>query len=304
MEKISVKYKNCIEEMIKRMRPSERVNKDNVYQAANQDIRPFVDQIIRELLLNESALHGFDNLETLFNKARGGASCLLLVEHYSNFDLPVFIYLLRQQGEKGQQIADSIVAIAGVKLNEENHIVAAFAEAYTRIVIAPSRTMQGLDPKEDWFDFIRAKAINRAGIKTLKDIKNSGRIILVFPSGTRFRPWDPDSAKGVREIDSYLKSFDFMCFVSIHGNILRVVPRGPMSEDLACQDRVTMRVGQIQECKNFRDATRKNSPSGEDKKQRIADEVMRHLKESHDCDNQVKGAFSGSSAGSMCEDFG
>ncbi len=284
MEKISVKYKNCIEEMIKRMRPDERVDKDNVYQAANQDIRPFVDQIIREQLLDESALHGFDNLETLFKKARSGASCLLLVEHYSNFDLPVLLYLLCQLGEKGYQIADSIVAIAGVKLNQENRIVTAFAEAYTRIVIAPRRTMQRLDPKEDWFDSIRAKAINRAGMKTLKDIKNSGRIVLVFPSGTRFRPWDPDSAKGVREIDSYVKLFDFMCFVSIHGNILRVVPQGPMSEDLVCRDRVTIKVGQIQGCKTFRDAIRRNVPHGEDKKQKIADRVMLQLKELHDCD--------------------
>lgn len=281
MEKISVKYKSYIEEMIKQMRPGERVDKDNVYQAANHDIRPFVDQMIREQLLDESALHGFDNLEALFNKAQGGASCLLLVEHYSNFDLPVLLYLLRQLGEKGRQIADSIVAIAGVKLNQENRIVAAFAEAYTRIVTAPGRTMKELDPKEDWIDFLRAKAINRAGIKTLRDIKNSGRIVLVFPAGTRFRPWDPNSGKGVREIDSYLKSFDFMSFVSIHGNILRVVPRGPMSEDLICKDCVTMRIGPMQECKAFRDVIRKNSSTGEDKKQRLADEIMRHLKELH-----------------------
>lgn len=281
MEKISVKYKNCIEEMIKRMRPSERVDENNVYQPANRDIRPFIDQMICEQLLDESALHGFDNLEALFEKAKGGASCLLLVEHYSNFDLPVLLYLLEQLGEKGHQIADSIVAIAGIKLDKENRIVAAFAEAYTRIVIAPGRTMQKLDSQEEWFDFIRAKAINRAGMKTLKAIKNSGRIVLVFPSGTRFRPWDPDSKKGVREIDSYIKSFDFMCFTSIHGNILRVVPQGPMSEDLISKDCITMRVGPIQECRAFRDETRKNSPTGEDKKQRVADDVMAHLKKLH-----------------------
>ena len=75
MEKISVKYKDCIEEMMRRMRPDWRVDKDNVYQAANLDIRPFVDRIISEQLASESALHGFENLEALFEKARAGASC-------------------------------------------------------------------------------------------------------------------------------------------------------------------------------------------------------------------------------------
>ena len=39
------------------------------------------------------------------------------------------------------------------------------------------------------------------------ELKKQGKIILVFPSGTRYRPGCPDTKRGLREIDSYLRLF-------------------------------------------------------------------------------------------------
>jgi hypothetical protein len=93
-------------------------------------------------LLSNSRIEGFEHLSELYARALKGESCLLLVEHYSNFDLPVFHYLLRKQGDPGKAIADTIVSIAGIKLSESNPAVNAFAKAYTRLVIYPSRSLE------------------------------------------------------------------------------------------------------------------------------------------------------------------
>jgi len=206
----------------------------------------------------------------------------LLVEHYSNFDLPVLSYLIRKELPDGEEIADAIVAIAGLKLNESNPVVSAFTEAYTRIVIYPSRSLQGLDPEKDRAELIRSNAINRAAMKSLNEVKVSGKLILVFPAGTRFRPWDPASKRGVREIDSYIKSFDYFCPISINGEVLRIQP-GDMAEDLVTQDVVRITVGPVTSCAEFREKARAEAEAAgvEDKKQATVDKIMELLEQMH-----------------------
>jgi glycerol-3-phosphate O-acyltransferase len=257
-----------------------------VYQPGNTAIVPFIDSILVENLEPDSTVRSMENLIKLSELAAAGKSCLLLLEHYSNFDLPVFIYLLRKAGPEGSRIADSIVAIAGIKLSATNPIVTTFAEAYSRLVIYPSRSVDALkqgmrDPKALAEEMFRSNAINRATMKTLGELKTSGKLILVFPSGTRHRPWDPGTKRGVREIDSYLKSFDYMSLVSINGNILRINPEGEMHEDLICRDTVIIDASEPLSCAEFRDAAKKGSSLGEDRKQAIVDALMVRLEEMH-----------------------
>jgi glycerol-3-phosphate O-acyltransferase len=225
-------------------------------------------------------------LKDLYEKAQEGKSCLVLMEHYSNLDLPVLSYLLRKEASPGKDIANVLVAIAGMKLNEENPVVAAFARAYTRIIIYPSRSFQGLDPEKDRNEIIRGNAINRAAMKALMELKNQGKIILVFPSGTRYRPWDPSSKKGVREIDSYIRAFDYMCPMALNGSLLQVSKQS-MLDDPVMHDVIRMTAGPVRSCAEFRDTARAKAEAGgvEDKKQAVADEVMLLLEEMH---NQVE----------------
>jgi glycerol-3-phosphate O-acyltransferase len=285
MEPISSKYRDRIMRMMAVSRGQAVVTDKNVHQQGNLDILPFIDGIISENLLPGSGIKGVEHLVELFAASTAGEPCLLLLEHYSNFDLPVFHYLLRQAGAK--DVADSLLAIAGIKLNESNPVVLAFTEAYTRLVIYPPRSLEIIknnykDPKELLAEVMRSTTVNIASMRALLELKKRGNLVLVFPSGTRYRPWDPSSKKGVREIASYVKSFSKMCLVAINGNILRLNSEGGMEDDLVCEDRVVYTASPVMDCADFRELVKHEHRFREDKKQAIVDEIMIHLDRLHD----------------------
>lgn len=287
MEPISHKYRDRILKMMALSRGESHVSEDNVYQPGNEGLLPFIDGVVAENLLPGSEIRHFERLLELLDLAKSGESCLLLLEHYSNFDLPVFHYLLRAEGQRGDEAARALLAIAGIKLNESNPVVLAFTEAYSRLVIYPSRSIEIIkrnlkDPKELVAEVMRSTTVNRASLKALSALKTQGKLVLVFPAGTRFRPWDPSSKRGVREIDSYVKTFDKMCLVSVNGNILRLNPDGEMEEDLVCQDRVVYDVSPVMDCEDFRDRMKKEHKHREDKKQAVVDGLMDLLERMHE----------------------
>ena len=257
------------------------ITEDNVYQEGDQNILPLLDQMVESLALPESRLDGLENLEELLTKAQAGKSCLLLVEHYSNMDLSIFSTMVRKAGGRGREIDDALIAIAGMKLNEDNPVVAAFASAYTRIVIYPSRSLQEMDPEKDKAEIARGNAINRAAMKALIRQKYKGKLVLVFPSGTRYRPWEPETKKGVREIDSYIRSFDYMCFIALNGQLLHV-QQTDMMNDAVTKDVVLVTAGPVTPCNEFRNKImEKSAANEEDKKQAVADALMNELEKIH-----------------------
>jgi 1-acyl-sn-glycerol-3-phosphate acyltransferase len=288
LEPIAHKYRDRIMRMMGVSRGQAVVSDKNVYQVGNAEVLRFIDSIVEENVLPGSRVDGMDRLYELLEAAEAGEPCLLLLEHYSNFDLPAFHYLLRQEGERGKAVADALLAIAGIKLNETNPVVLAFTEAYTRLVIYPSRSIEIIkdnlkDPKELVAEVMRSSTINRAAMHALAELKKSGKLVLVFPSGTRFRPWDPSTKRGVREIDSYIKSFSKMALVAINGNILRFgSSAAAMEDDLVCQDRVVYTVGPIIDCAHFREAVKHEHRLRDDKKQAIVDEIMAQLERIHE----------------------
>jgi glycerol-3-phosphate O-acyltransferase len=280
METLTTAFKDIIKEAAARSKAVTRVTEENVFQEGNKEIRPLLDKIVESLLLPGSCISGMENLRELFKLCREGHSCLLLLEHYSNLDLSLFDYLVKKEG--CAELADSVIAIAGMKLTEENPLVAAFASAYSRIVIYPSRSLESLDPEKDKDEIIRSASINRAATRTLIRTRKSGRIVLVFPSGTRYRPWDPATKRGVREIDSYLRIFDYLCPVVINGEVLHV-RQGDMLDDSVSKDLVRLTAGQVIVSSAFRNEIRKKAEAAgiEDKKQAVVDAVMNILEEMH-----------------------
>jgi glycerol-3-phosphate O-acyltransferase len=286
MDSIPERYKPLLSKLMEGQNKPAMLSEDNVYQEGHGEILPYIDQILEEHLLPNSRIDGFENLDELYSRAARGESCLLLVEHYSNFDLPVFHYLLRKQGEPGRVIADSIVSIAGIKLSESNPMVSAFTNAYTRLVIYPSRSLEIIkkrfkEPAKLYHEMRRSMAINRAAVKKLAELKGSGRLVLVFPAGTRFRPWDPGSKKGVREIASYIKSFDNFCLVSINGNILRINPSGEMEDDLLHKDKVIFTASTAYKSEDLIQHVKASHHFKEDKKQELVDHIMADLEKMH-----------------------
>jgi hypothetical protein len=292
MEPISSRYRDKIIEMMKNVRHTSVVTEKDVFQKANPLNRPYIDSMVEELLLPGSGILNLENLHRLCELSRQGASCLILMEHYSNFDIPCLYYLLEREGENGKQIADSIISIAGMKLNEENPIVLAFTEAYTRIVIYPSRSLKHVsDPAVLKEEKHKNNAINRAAMHEMIRAKKSGHIMLVFPAGTRYRPWDPSSRKGLKEIDSYIKSFDYMVLVGISGNVLRINPSEAMHEDFVTQDVVLYNAGPVIECGPFRKRMKAEAPFGDDSKQYVVDRVMDELQVLHEAAERSRAPF-------------
>ena len=286
MDTLASMFNHYIGQVLSLSKSPDVVTEENVYQESDDNIIPYLDKMVDALILPGSGLDGLENLEELFAKAESGKSCLLLLEHYSNMDLSLFCSLVGNAGGRGKDIRRAVVAIAGMKLNEDNPIVGAFASAYSRIVIYPSRSLQGLEANKA--EIARSNAINRSAMKALTDIKYSGRLILLFPSGTRYRPWDPSTKRGVREIDSYIKSFDYMCLVAINGEVLHV-RQGDMLEDTVSKDVVRISIGPVLSCSEFRNKIRNYVDSGAlaagnkqaDKKQAVADAIIAELEKMH-----------------------
>ena len=292
METLNTAFNDYAKEAMKITKSPAVVTEDNVFQEGSDEILSFLDKMVEALILPGSGFDGFENLKELYNKAKSGKSCLLLLEHYSNLDLSLFSYLLRKAGDMGNDINRSVVAIAGMKLNEENPAVNAFASAYTRIVIYPSRSLQHLDSDKDRAELVRSNAINRAAMKALMSIKYKGRLILLFPSGTRYRSWDPSTKRGVREINSYIKTFDYMCLVAINGEVLHV-REGDMMDDTVSKDVVRLTAGPVLSCKEFHEKATLGAEKQEgnggtasganppDLKQAVADSIMAELETMH-----------------------
>jgi len=314
MDTLNSAFRDYIKQAMILSKSTTHITEENVFQEGAEDILPFLDKIVDSLILPGSGVEGMENLEELLDKAESGNSCLLLPEHYSNLDLSLISRLVRIEGGRGDAIARAIVAIAGMKLNEESPAVSAFASAYTRLIIYPSRSLQSLDAVKDRAEIIRSNAINRAAMRTLNEIKVKGKLILVFPSGTRYRPWDPSTKRGVREIDSYIKSFDYMCPIAINGEVLHVRHGDDMLDDSVSRDLVRITAGPVISCGEFRDKVRAGTDtididdqdeapgfltgetivdenlalgafscedSSQDKKQAVADAIMAILEEMH-----------------------
>jgi len=282
METLATAFREQIKKAMSLSKVPSVITKDNVYQEGNDAILPILDEMVDTLILPGSGVDGIENLEELLSKAESGNACVLLLEHYSNFDLSLISLLARRAGTRGKDIANALVAIAGMKLNEDSPIVAAFAGAYTRIVIYPSRSLHGMDAEKKKVEVPRSVAINRAAMKAMETVKKQGKIILLFPSGTRYRPWDPSTKKGVREIDTYIRSFDYMCCVALNGTILHV-DQTNMVNDIANKDIVRVTAGPVCSCAEFRGTVRAKAEAAgvEDKKQAVVDAIMAELERLH-----------------------
>ena len=277
------KYVDIIRRMIDSSTGSPMVTEENVYQEGNPTNKPLLRQIVQDLMLPGSRIIGRENLSELRHLAQRKKACLILMEHYSNFDIPCFFELLERGNDEMQRTAEAIVSVAGVKLNETSKLVLAFTEVFTRVVLYPARSFGGItDPRQLREAEKRRARINIAAMKMLNALRKQGRLILVFPSGTRYRPWDPSTGRGLREIDSYLKFYSYMVTVAVNGNCLIPNPNDCMDEDFVAKDVMIYTVSPVRKCSEFRREALWGRLHVEDHKQHVADRVMTSLRQLHD----------------------
>ena len=288
-------YGNVFAEMTKLSKAAAKIDETQVYEEANLETRKYMKKILDDNFLPESGLRNVENFKAFYDAiTKEGKSGLILMEHYTNLDLPGILYLLEKHGEPWSiDLASRIVAVAGMKLNESNIAVRAFTEGFTRVVIYPTRSLSAVEEKEiseeeKIAEAQRARKINFAAMRAMDSCKKRGQAILVFPSGTRYRPGKPETKRGLREIDSYLRLFDCMILVSINGNCLRINPENPddMLADIVKQDVITLTASPVINCKDFRNEVLSALPDDdEDPKQKTVDKVMEILESQH---NQVE----------------
>ncbi len=289
MLNVANKFKAIISQMLVNTTGNGLITAANVYQEGKPDNKYLLKQIVNDLMLPGSRLQGFENLAELYKKAKQGESCLILMEHYSNFDIPCFYELMEREGDNGKIIAQKIVSVAGLKLSETNRMVRSFSEIFTRVVIIPQSASRDLkDPQELKVISEKRKHINMAALKTLFRLRKSGRIILVFPAGTRYRPWEPESKRGLKDIYSYLKSYKNMVLIAINGNVL-IPQKKSMTEDLVAHDIMFYTVSRVYDCREFREKAREMALEGSDLRRFAVDRVMEELAQIHGQAEKIRG---------------
>ena len=285
------KFGSVFAEMQKMSHAAAKIDETKVYEEANMQLRPYMWKLLDEAFNSESGLGNLENYKDFYeNVVKQGKSGLILMEHYTNLDLPGILYLLEKQGEDwAKDLSSRIVAVAGMKLNEADAGVRAFTEGFTRVVIYPTRSLNAVEGKEiseeeKIAEEQKARKINFAAMRAMDGCKKRGQVILVFPSGTRYRPGKPETKRGLREIDSYLRLFDKMILISINGNCLRINPDNPddMLADILEPGKCVFTASPVIDCKEFRNNILDNLPEGvEDPKQKTVDAVMEYLEKQH-----------------------
>ena len=285
------KYGSVFTEIMKLSKAAAKIDETKVYEEANVETRKYMYKLLDDNFKPDSGLGNIENFKAFYDAVtKEGKTGLILMEHYTNLDLPAILYLLEKQGEPwAKDLSSRIVAVAGMKLNEASPAVRAFTEGFTRVVIYPTRSLNALEEKKVSEEELkeeeqRARKINFAAMRAMDGCKKRGQVILVFPSGTRYRPGKPETKRGLREIDSYLRLFDCMILVSINGNALRINPESPddMLSDICEPDTVTLTASPVINCKEFRNEVLAKVPADDpDPKQKTIDHVMEVLDEIH-----------------------
>lgn len=293
MASIRERYGKWFEEISNFSRAAAKIDVTNVYQKANPNTKKLMDQLVADNMAEGSHLEGVENFKAFLAALKSGKSGLILMEHYANTDLPGLIWLLENsEDEDCRELGKRIVAVAGMKLNEADPFVRAFAESFTRVVIYPTRsldsaTQTAVSQEEIEAETKKARAINLAAMHAMDKCKRNGEAILVFPSGTRYRPGKPETKRGLKEIDSYLRMFDVMLLVSINGMILHFDPENmnDMLADECAPDVCIYRASPVIQCKPYRKEFLEGLPEDcPDPKQAMIDHVMEYLEKQH---NQV-----------------
>jgi glycerol-3-phosphate O-acyltransferase len=271
------------------------ITPENVYQEAHKDNRETLFETIMQSHLEGSTILGVENLKELNRLAQEGKSCLILSEHVSNLDVPnLFTRFYDHEDESLRDIFEKLTFVAGVKLNQ-NHIVKLYTEMFTRVVIYPIRSLGKIatDPAHK-AEVDLAKKINIRATRTIAELRNKDRIFVMYPAGTRYRPWMPETKRGIKETMSYINSFDYILFCSINGNNMPPREHEDMTREPYIQDVIVFNFGPVYESKHYIDSVLKQNTgldqeNKDEVKQYVVDQIMAGIDHLHeDAENYRK----------------
>lgn len=261
------------------------ISKKNVFRSsadADHEVRDEINAMIASVLESGSGLHCLEHLAQLYEYSQRGHSCLILMEHYSNFDFPGLIYLLESHSEPGRVIGSHIIPMAAMKLNEEHPVLSSLTDAYTHISIFPARRIDELNvAAHDNSELKKAREINLAALKSMRSLSHNGHIILMFPSGTRYKPDDPQTKRVLKAADSFMKRFDYVLFGGIAGNTLVTNDPQNMMSDYVKNDILIYSFSQVYACKAFRKQVKSAIGDSEHLDQFVVERIEEELELAH-----------------------
>ncbi len=263
------------------------ITPENIYQVAHKANRDLLYEIMSMSHLEGSTILGSENIIKLYELAKNGKSCIILSEHVSNLDVPsMFVRFYQYPDNRIKEIFEKFIFIAGVKLNE-TPIVKLYTEMFTRIVIFPIRGLTEMQNKEEYKKEVElAKKINIRSTRKIKELRNKGNIFIMYPAGTRYRPWKPETKKAVKETASYLSSFDYFICSSINGNNMVPMPHEDMTKEIYKKDVIVFSFGEIKEAKTYikniySDAEKKGISDKEKMKVMVGSIIMNEIDSLH-----------------------
>ncbi|HCL55718.1 MAG TPA: hypothetical protein DHW82_01745 [Spirochaetia bacterium] len=217
-EMLAQYFRNTVKEMeaFVDIYDNQAVTAQNVFQPAKLTNRDRFQKFMNYLIRPESKIIGKENILEFYKNFQAGKSSLILGEHKSNFDVPGFCAMMyREENPVFSEIFEKIVFVAGRKLNEDSIFVKIIAETFNRVIVVPKGEGQ-VDDKEEQRKILEINMATQRFIRNNKD----KYIFLVYPTGTRSRPWDRNTYKGIKEVYNYLKNFEQIIYLSINGNCL------------------------------------------------------------------------------------
>ena len=220
LEQMYAKRKEKIIQLVQNMQYTQQLNANKVFEPYNPKNRELVYEIAEDYILPESTIVNAEQLEVLLKLAKEGKSCIIMSEHYSNFDSIGLYYIIRKKYPHLLSLFENLIFLAASKLNTEHKIVLAFSESMSRLIIHQARNQQQKNITKE--DASLLASVAKSSFQKMQELKNQGNIIFMFPSGTRFRENQQNSRQAIEQTASFLKRFDYVCFLGIKGNVLTV----------------------------------------------------------------------------------
>lgn len=126
---LAVRYRHLFPELERLSRAENVIKEENVFQPANQEIKTLIASMCSDNMLPTSEFRNMNYAKTFLESIKAGKRGIILMEHYSNFDLPGILYLLEKEGSEGKELASRIVAIAGKKAERRKPLCICFSRS-------------------------------------------------------------------------------------------------------------------------------------------------------------------------------
>ncbi|MDY5634483.1 MAG: 1-acyl-sn-glycerol-3-phosphate acyltransferase, partial [Treponema porcinum] len=86
-------YGKYFKEMVALSHAPDKIDETNIYQEANPELTKYMDLMLNDNFLPESGLGNIENFKAFYDAVvKDGKKGLILMEHYTNLDLPAIIY--------------------------------------------------------------------------------------------------------------------------------------------------------------------------------------------------------------------